>query len=74
MDERPIVHWREIEGEDNSSYDGDDELIGLGGNDFLFGYRGADVLRGGEGDDFLNGDYTALKDAKISIDKVVLAK
>src|SRR5215203_38909 len=36
---------------DDTTTDGDDELIGYRGRDTLFGFGGSDYLRGGRGDD-----------------------
>jgi Ca2+-binding RTX toxin-like protein len=41
-------------GGDDTSTDGDDELIGFRGPDTLLGFGGSDYLRGGRGDDFID--------------------
>jgi hypothetical protein len=43
-------------GGDDTSTDGDDELIGYRGHDSLSGFGGSDKLRGGRGDDFIDAD------------------
>jgi hypothetical protein len=40
-------------GRDDTSTDGDDELIGYRGHDTLLGFGGSDYLRGGRGDDLI---------------------
>jgi hypothetical protein len=39
---------------DDTTTDGDDELIGYRGRDTLFGFGGSDYLRGGRGDDHID--------------------
>jgi hypothetical protein len=41
-------------GGDDTSTDGNDELIGFRGHDSLFGFGGSDYLRGGRGDDLID--------------------
>jgi hypothetical protein len=41
-------------GGDDTSADGDDELIGFRGDDSLSGFGGSDYLRGGRGDDLID--------------------
>ena len=41
-------------GRDDTTTDGDDELIGYRGDDTLLGFGGSDYLRGGRGDDHID--------------------